>query len=96
MLINTKLSYTDQKMLQTEDIHTCECVRKSVATTGSTTNPIENLHGEKSNIISLFSEFGYIGYVTKWENSKKKTTDKKFKAIMVGYAENHMRDMYNL
>ena len=42
----------------------------------------------------MFSEFGRIVYVTKWDKFKKKITDKTFKAIMVGYANNHTRDTY--
>ena len=51
---------------------------------------------KKSKIIGLFSEFGCIGYVTKQEKFKKQMIDKLFKAIMVGYANNHTRDTYKL
>ena len=61
-------------------------------TTGSTTSPFENFEGEKPKIIGSFSEFGSIVYITKWGKFKKKMTDKTFKAIMVGYAENNTRD----
>ena len=45
-------------------------------------------------IIGSFSEFGRIGSVTKQGKFKKQTTDKPFKAIMMGYVKNHTRDTY--
>ena len=83
-------------MLWAEDVHTYERVRNIMATTGSTTSPFENLFGEKPKIIGLLSEFGRIGYVIKLDKFKKQMTDKTFKAIMVGYSENHTRDTYKL
>ena len=44
----------------------------------------------------MFLESGLIGYVTKQDKYKNKMTDKTFKAIMVGYADNHTRDTYKL
>ena len=85
-------------MIWEESIHMCERVRNSMATTGCTTSPFENFYGEKPKIIGLFSEFGNIGYVTKRYKLRKKMTDKTFKAIMVGYTDNHTRDtprLYN-
>ena len=63
---------------------------------GSTTSPFENFYGEKLNIIGSFSEFGRIGSVTKRYKLKKETTDKTFKANIVGYIDNHMNDTYKL
>ena len=91
-MLNMKLNNADQKMLCAEAVHTWERVRNSMATKGSDTSPLENLDGEKPNIIGFFSEFGRTGYVNKRENLKKKMTDKTFKVIMVGYANNHTRD----
>ena len=54
MLINAKLNDIAHKMLWTEAIHTCERVRKIMATTGSTTSPFENVYGEKPKIIGSF------------------------------------------
>ena len=84
MLLNAKLNYTAHKILCTEAFHMCECVRNSMATKGSTTS------------IGLFSEFGRIGYVTKRDKFRKQMTDKTFKAIMVGYSDNHTRGTYKL
>ena len=47
-------------------------------------------------IIGSFSEFGLIEYVTKREQIKKQMDYKTYKAIMVGYADNHTRDTYKL
>ena len=46
MLLNAKLNDTAQKMLWEETVHTCEHVRNSMATTGSTTSPFEIFYGE--------------------------------------------------
>ena len=67
-----------------------------MATMGSTKIPFEKFHGEKPNIIGLFSEFGRITYVTKQDKFKKQVTDKNFNAIMVVYAGNHTIDMDKL
>ena len=50
----------------------------------------------RPKIIDSFSYFGRIIYVTKREKFKKQMTNKTFKAIMVGYANNHTRDTYKL
>ena len=65
-------------------------------TTCSPTRQFEKSNGKKSKIIGSFLEFVHIVYITKRYNFKKKRTDKTFKAIMVGYSENHMRAMYKL
>ena len=83
-------------MLWAESDHSRKRVRNSMATTGSSTSPFKRLYGEKPKIIGLFSEFGRIGYVTKQYKFKKKITDKKFNAIMVGYTDNHTRYMYKM
>ena len=64
--------------------------------TGSTKIPFGNFYGEKLNIICSLSEFRRIEYVTKRGKIKKKMMDKTYKAIMVGYAYNHMRYTYKL
>ena len=64
-LLKAKLNDTGHKMLWGEAVHTCEIVRNSMATTGSTTSPFKNLYGRKPKIIGSFLEFGHIGYVTK-------------------------------
>ena len=50
----------------------------------------------KPKIIGSFLEFGFIGYTTKRDKFKKKIMVKTFKAIKVGYTENHTRDTYKL
>ena len=67
-----------------------------MATIGSTTSPFGHFYGEKPKIIASFPEFGLIEYVTKREKFRKQITDKTFKEIMVGYAENHTGDTYEL
>ena len=76
MLLNVKLNDTAKKMLWTEAVHMQKSVRNSMDNIGSTTSPFENFYGEKPKIIGLFLEFGCIGYVTKQEKFKKKTTEK--------------------
>ena len=44
----------------------------------------------------MLLEFGRITYVTNWGEIQKKISDKTYKAIMVGYMDNHPRDMYKL
>ena len=39
----------------------------------------------------MFSEFGLIAYVTKWEILKRQMKDKNYNTIMVGYVENNTR-----
>ena len=80
----------------TEAVNTCERVRNSMVTTGSTTGLFGNIYGEKPNIIGLFLEFGRIGYVTKREIFKNQMIDKTFKVIMMRYAGNHTRNTYKL
>ena len=96
MLLNAKLNDTDQKILWAEAVHMCKRVRNSMANTGSTTSPFKTFYGEKPKMIGLFSEFGRIGYVTKWGKVKKQMTDKKFKSIVVGHDDNNARDTYKL
>ena len=67
-----------------------------MAATVSTTSPFKHFYGENPNIIGSFSEFGRIGYLANWEKFKNKMTDETFKAILVGYTNNHKRDMYKL
>ena len=61
-------------------------------TTGSTKIPFIIFYVEKPKIISSLSEFGRIAYITEREKIKNQMTDKTYKAIMVEYSENHMRD----
>ena len=89
MLLNKKINETDQKIMWAEAVHTCKCVIKSMATIGSTTSPFGHFYGEKPKIIASFPEFGLIEYVTKREKFRKQITDKTFKEIMVGYADNN-------
>ena len=96
MLLNAKLNDIAQKMLREEAVHTCKRVINSMATMGSTTSPFENIYGENPKIIGLFLQFRRIGYFTKRNKFKKQMMDKKFKAIMVGYADNHTRDTYKM
>ena len=42
----------------------------------------------------MFSDFGRVSYVTKTENIRNQMKDKMYKAIMVGYADNHIRYTY--
>ena len=86
MLLNEKINVIDHKMLWTEAVCACKRVRNSTANTGITKSPFRKFYGEKSKIISLFSEFRRIAYVTKWEKLKKNITYKMYKDIMVGYA----------
>ena len=95
MLLNAKLNDTYQKIMWEEAVHTCDRVRISMANTGSTTSPFKKIYGEKPEIIGSFSEFGRIGYVTKQDKFNKQMTEKTFKAIMVGYADNHTGETYN-
>ena len=54
----------------------------------------ENLYVEKTKITGSLSDFGRIAYVTKKEKIRKQIREKTYKVIMVGYADNHTRDMY--
>ena len=83
MLLNAKLNDTSHKTMWEESVHLCERIINNMATMGSTTSPFENVYEEKPNIIGLFSDFGRIGYVTKWYKIKKKITDKILEAILV-------------
>ena len=51
MLLNAKINDTAQKMLWAETVHTCECIRNSMATMGSTKSPFEKIYGEKPKIV---------------------------------------------
>ena len=53
-------------------------------------------YGENPKIIGLFSEFGRIAYVTMRKIIREQIKDKTLKAIIVGYAENHICDMYKI
>ena len=95
-MLNVKLNDTAQKILWGEAVYPCERVRNIMATAVSTTSSFETFYGEKPKIIGLFLEFWHIGYVTKQEVFRKQMEDKKFKAIMVGYAYNDTREAYKL
>ena len=90
MILNTRLNHISKKMLCSEAGNTCKHIKNSIANTVSTTSKFENFCVENPNIIVFFSEFGRVGYVTK---RYKQMTYKTFKSMMVGYAENHTRDM---
>ena len=92
MLLNAELNDTSQKILWEDNVHTHKHIRNSMGTTDSTTSLFEKIYGEKPNIIGLFWLFGRIDYATKWDKFKKQMTEKAFKAIMVGYTDNNMRD----
>ena len=55
MLINAKLNDAAQKILWEEAVHACKHIRNSIATTGITTSPLENVYGENPKIIVFFS-----------------------------------------
>ena len=96
MLINSKLNDKSQKMMWAEAVHTFQLIRNNIDNTGSIKRTFINLYKKKPKIIGLFSYFGRIVFVTKQDKFKKQMTDKTFKAIMVGYANNHTRDTYKL
>ena len=50
----------------------------------------------KKKIIGLLSEFGRIAYVTNTEKIRKQMKENTYNSILVGYADNHTRDVYNL
>ena len=56
--------------------------------------PSETLYVEKTKITGSLSYFGRFAYVTNRGKIKKQIRDKTYKVIMVGYAENHTRDIY--
>ena len=96
MLLNEKRFDTAHKLIWAEAVHTCKHVINSMDTTGSNTSLFEKFYGEKMKIIGSFSKFGHIEYITKWDKFRKQMTDKRFKSIMVGYADNHTRDTNKL
>ena len=51
MLLNAKLNDISHKMMWSEAVHMCKCIRNSMATKGSTNSPFEIFHGEKLKII---------------------------------------------
>ena len=75
MMLNAELNDTALKILWADSIHMYKRVINSMATTGSTTSPFKNFYGENTEIIGTFSYFRRIGYGTKRENPKKKTTE---------------------
>ena len=96
MFFNSKLNDTARNILWAKEVHMCEHVRNSMATTSSTKIPFGIFYGEKSKINGSFSEFGCIEYVPKRENIKGEMKDKMYKEIMVGYTKNYIRDTYRL
>ena len=64
--------------------------------TNITKTPFEIIYGENPRIIGSFSEFRHIAYVTNREKIKVNMKNKTYKAIMVGYTENHTRDTYKI
>ena len=96
MILNENFNDIAQKMLWTEAFRTYEPVQNSMETTGSMKSQFEIFYGEKPNIIVSFSDIVRIIYVTRREKVRKQMTDKTYKAIMVGYVDNHTRDTYKL
>ena len=74
--LKANLNDTAQKILREEALHTCEHIRNSMSTMGSTIRPFENFYGENPKIIGSLLEFGRIGYVTKWDKFKKQILEK--------------------
>ena len=83
-------------MMWVETFHTCERVRNSMDTMGSTTSLFKNSYGENPNIIGFVLGVQTHRIRHQMEKFKKEMMDKTFKPIMVGYADNHTRDTYKL
>ena len=96
MLLNEKLNDTAHNILDAEAVHTCDCVRNSIANTSSMKSSFEIFYGEKPKSIVPFSDFGYIAYITKWDKLKKPMIDNMYKSIMVGFTYNDKIYTYKL
>ena len=56
--------------------------------------PAEMLTGKKSKKLHMAMQFGRVGYVTIRQKIKAKWMERSFKAIHVGFADNHSDDTY--
>ena len=94
MMLNAKLNDTAQKIMWAEAVHTCERVRNSMAIMGSTTSPFENFYEKKQD---HWFVLGIQTHRMRYQRGQVQEANQEkiiFKAIIVGYAENHTRDTY--
>ncbi|KAI2505223.1 PIF1-like helicase [Fragilaria crotonensis] len=85
-----------QGKLWAEATKTAAVLGNTLPNTRSTVPPDELFYGTPCTIYGSTVEYGRIGYVTNRGTMRGKFKEKATKMIMVGYAENHARDVYRM
>ncbi|KAI2503386.1 GAG-pre-integrase domain [Fragilaria crotonensis] len=85
-----------QAKLWAEATKTAALLGNVLPNTRSTVPPDELFYGEKSKIYPHLIQFGRVGYVTNRATMKGKFKEKSSPMVMIGYGENHARDVYRM
>jgi len=85
-----------QAKLWAEATKTAAILGNSLPNTRSAVPPDELFYGKPSDIYTHLIEFGRVGYVTNRSTMKRKFKEKANPMVMIGYGENHARDVYRM
>ena len=96
MMISAAWTKEMQAKLWAEATKTAALLGNVLPNTRSTVPPDEQFYGEKSNIYPHLIQFGRVGYVTNRATMKGKFKEKSSPMVMIGYGENHARDVYRM
>ena len=96
MMISAAWTKEMQAKLWAEATKTAALLGNVLPNTRSAVPPDEQFYGEKSNIYPHLIQFGRVGYVTNRATMKGKFKEKSSPMVMIGYGENHARDVYRM
>ena len=96
MMLAANLNTETQSLLRCEALSTASKIGDLFIHQGQTKSAHELFYGSPSPLLPHLIEFGRIGYVTDRTPIKSKWQDKSFKCIMVGYADQHSPDTYQM
>ena len=96
MMISAAWTKELQAKLWAEATKTAALLGNVLPNTRSTVPPDELFYGEKSNLYPHLIHFGRVGYVTNRATMKGKFKEKSSPMVMIGYGENHARDVYRM
>ena len=82
------------KKLWAESVKYANDLHNITLNTKNDVPPAEMLTGKKSKKLHMAMQFGRVGYVTIRQKIKAKWMERSFKAVHVGFAENHADDTY--
>jgi hypothetical protein len=96
MMISAAWTKEMQAKLWAEATKTAAILGSSLPNTRSAVPPDELFYVKPSDIYTHLIEFGRVGYVTNRSTMKGKFKEKANPIVMIGYGENHARDVYRM